>query len=94
MRACDAADACDHICRNIDKTLAIPKKTSAHTKKTTTKDLEVAMNVLRKVGPFNYTKGRNFEGFSKIHKSPRNIVKRPDLVNAIHKKIQRLYLNC
>ncbi|VDI79977.1 Hypothetical predicted protein, partial [Mytilus galloprovincialis] len=93
-RASGSANIIYKIGDNVDKLLNIPKQTTSHTKKTTSKDLDLAVSILRKVGPFDYVKGRKFDSFKEIPKNPKRIVKRKDLVGGIHKKIQRLFLNC
>ncbi|CAC5399951.1 unnamed protein product [Mytilus coruscus] len=92
-RASSSADIIHRIGDNIDHLLNIPKLTTSHAKKTSSKDLEIAINILRKVQPFNYVKGRQFESFKTIAKNPKLVVQKKDLVHAIHKKIQRLFLN-
>ncbi|XP_076081561.1 uncharacterized protein LOC143052416 [Mytilus galloprovincialis] len=92
-RASSSADIIHRIGDNVDHLLGIPKFTSSHAKKTSSKDLEIAINILSKVQPFKYVKGRKFESFKTIQKNPKLIVQRKDLIHAIHKKIQRLFLN-
>ncbi|CAC5405408.1 unnamed protein product [Mytilus coruscus] len=92
-RASSSADIIHRIGDNIDHLLNIPKLTTSHAKKTSSKDLEIAINILNKVQPFNYVKGRQFESFKTIAKNPKLVVQKKDLVHAIQKKIQRLFLN-
>ncbi|CAC5385324.1 unnamed protein product [Mytilus coruscus] len=85
-RASGSANIIYKIRENIDKLMNIPKSTTSHTKKTSSKDVELAINILRKVDPFIYVKGRKFDSYKEIPKNPKTIVKRKDLVCGIHKK--------
>ncbi|CAC5393039.1 unnamed protein product [Mytilus coruscus] len=62
-RASGSANIIYKIGDNEDKLLNIPKPTTSHTKKTSSKDLDLAISILRKVDPFNYVKGRKFDSF-------------------------------
>ncbi|CAG2203952.1 unnamed protein product [Mytilus edulis] len=71
-RASSSADIIHRIGDNVDHLLSIPKFTSSHAKKTSSKDLEIAINILSKVQPFKYVKGRKFESFKTIPKIQKN----------------------
>ena len=94
MRACSAADTCIAVGRNIDSMLGLSKLSSNHTKKSSVKDLEKLITVLKTVKPFTYVKGRKFEPFDKLYKHPNMSIEKDELLMQIEKKISRLYVNC